>query len=49
VGQVTGDEREVLSGHLRYRLERMEASTRWRSWPSFHLARRRAYDLLAGS
>ncbi|MBM4464180.1 MAG: DUF4173 domain-containing protein [Chloroflexi bacterium] len=49
VGQVTGDEREVLMDHLRYRLESMEASARWRSWPSFHLARRRAYDLLAGS
>lgn len=47
IDQVTGDEREVLSGHLRYRLERMETSTRWPSWPSFHLARRRAYDLLA--
>jgi len=46
VGQVTGDEREVLSDHLRYRLESMEESVRWRSWPSFHLARRRAYDLL---
>jgi len=47
IEQVTGDEREVLSGYLRYRLERMETSARWRSWPSFHLARRRAYELLA--
>ncbi|MCK4452620.1 MAG: hypothetical protein KAX26_18775, partial [Anaerolineae bacterium] len=47
VDRVTGEEREVLSDHLRYRLERMEESDRWRSWPSFHLARRRAYDLLA--
>jgi len=47
VDQVTGDEREVLSNHLRYRLESMEESDRWRSWPSFHPARRRAYDLLA--
>jgi len=47
IDQVTGDEREVLGDHLRYRLERMEASARWRSWPSFHLARRRAHDLLA--
>jgi len=47
VDRVTGEEREVLRGHLRYRLESMEASARWRSWPSFHLARRRAYDLLA--
>ncbi|GAJ11141.1 unnamed protein product, partial [marine sediment metagenome] len=47
IDQVTGDEREVLSGHLRYRLKRMEASARWRNWPSFHLARQRAYDLLA--
>jgi len=45
--RVTGEERDVLRDHLRYRLESMEASTRWRSWPSFHLARRRAYDLLA--
>jgi hypothetical protein len=45
--QVIGEEREVLSGHLRYRLERMEASARWRSWPSFHLARRRAYAMLS--
>ncbi len=47
VDRVTGEERKVLSDHLRYRLERMGASTRWRSWPSFHLARRRAYELLA--
>jgi len=47
VDRVTGDEREVLSEHLRYRLESMEESARWRSWPSFHLARQRAYDLLA--
>jgi hypothetical protein len=47
VDRVTGEEQKVLSDHLRYRLERMEASARWRSWPSFHLARRRAYDLLA--
>jgi len=47
IDRVTGEEREVLRGHLRYRLESMEESTRWRSWPSFHLARRRAYDVLA--
>ncbi len=47
IDQVTGDEREVLGDHLRYRLKRMEASARWRNWPSFHLARQRAYDLLA--
>ncbi len=47
VDRVTGDEREVLSEHLRHRLESVEASPRWRSWPSFHLARRRAYELLA--
>jgi len=47
IDRVTGDEQKVLNEHLRYRLESMEESTRWRSWPSFHLARRRAYDLLA--
>lgn len=47
VDRVSGEEREVLRGHLRYRLESMEASARWRSWPSFHLARRQAYKLLA--
>jgi hypothetical protein len=46
VDRVTGDEQKVLSGHLRYRLESMEESARWRNWPSFHLARRRAYELL---
>lgn len=49
VDRVTGGEGEVLRDHLRYRLESMESSTRWRSWPSFHLARQRAYDLLAKS
>ena len=47
VDQITGDEQKVLNDHLLYRLERMEESARWRSWPSFHLARRRAYELLA--
>jgi hypothetical protein len=47
--QVTGDEREVLSSHLRSRLERMEENTRWQNWPSLHLARWRAYELLVES
>jgi hypothetical protein len=46
VDRVTGEEQKVLRDHLRYRLESMEESVRWRSWPSFHLARRRAYGLL---
>jgi len=46
VDQVTGDDRVVLRDHLRHRLERMEDSARWQSWPSYHLARQRAYDLL---
>ena len=47
--QVTGDEREVLSNHLRSRLERMEENTRWQNWPSLHLARWQAYELLVES
>jgi hypothetical protein len=47
--QVTGDERERLSDHLRDRLGRMEENTRWQSWPSLHLARWRAYELLVES
>jgi hypothetical protein len=47
--QVTGDERERLSDHLRDRLGRMEEDTRWQSWPSLHLARWRAYELLVES
>ena len=45
--QTSGDERTVLGRHLGSRLKRMDESTQWRSWPSFHLARRRAYVLLA--
>ncbi len=45
--QTSGDEQTVLGRHLDHRLQRMDESTRWRSWPSFHLARRRAYALLA--
>jgi hypothetical protein len=47
--QVTGDEWEVLSNHLRSRLERMEENTRWQNWPSLHLARWQAYELLIES
>jgi hypothetical protein len=32
---------------LRHRLERMERDPSWRAWPSFHLARTQAYDILA--
>jgi len=45
--QTSGDERTVLVRHLGHRLQRMDESTHWQSWPSFHLARRRAYALLA--
>jgi hypothetical protein len=48
-GQLTADDRRVLDDHLRDRLERMEKNTDWRAWPSFHLARQRAYDLLVES
>lgn len=44
--QVTGEEREVLRDRLRRRLERLEANRRRQSWPSFHLGRQRAYDVL---
>ncbi len=44
--QTSGDKRTVLGKHLDHHLQRMDESTRWRSWPSFHLARRRAYALL---
>ena len=47
--QVTGDEREMLSNHLRSRLERMEENVHWWRWPSFHLARWQAYELLVES
>ncbi len=36
---------EIESG-LRLRLEAMQGGTKWRQWPSFHLARNRAYRLL---
>jgi len=49
IDQVTGDEREVLSNHLRSRLERMEENVHWWGWPSFHLARWQAYELLVES
>ena len=41
--------REVLSNHLRGRLGRMEENTRWQNWPSLHLARWQAYELLVES
>jgi len=47
--QVTGDEREMLRDHLRDRLERMDENDRLWRWPSIHLARWRAYDLLVES
>lgn len=37
----------TLDDHLQHRLQQMEENTRWRNWPSFHLSRQRAYDLLA--
>jgi hypothetical protein len=48
-----GSDAQTLWAALRYRRETLEAEERRRSWPSFHLARRRAYEalnaLLAGS
>ena len=49
IDQINGYERNLLSKSLLDRLILMEEDTRWRSWPSFHLARRRAYNLLAGN
>ena len=37
----------TLDDHFQQRLQQMEENTRWRNWPSFHLSRQRAYDLLA--
>jgi hypothetical protein len=46
--QLAGDRQKTLRDHLRQRLERMEKDARWwQGWPSFHLARWRAYELLA--
>jgi hypothetical protein len=48
--QLAGDRQKTLRDHLRQRLERMEKDARWwQGWPSFHLARWRAYELLAES
>lgn len=44
--QLDNHERRLLNRSLLDRLDRMEENTRWRSWPSFHFARRRAYNLL---
>jgi hypothetical protein len=45
--QLAGDRQRTLHIHLLERLERMEEDARWwQGWPSFHLARWRAYDLL---
>jgi hypothetical protein len=43
---LTAAERRTLDDHLQQRLQQMEENTRWRNWPSFHLSRQRAYDLL---
>lgn len=39
--------KHVLRAQLLSRLESMEENTHWRSWPSFNLARHRAYVLLS--
>ena len=46
VDQVTGDERKVLLEHLQRREQRLRDDRRWRTWPSLHLSRWRAFDLL---
>jgi hypothetical protein len=44
---LAGDRERTLRKDLRRRLERKEENARWwQSWPSFHLSRQRAYDLL---
>jgi len=47
--QLTGDEREMVRDHLRDRLGRMDENDHLWRWPSIHLARWRAYDLLVES
>jgi hypothetical protein len=47
--RLADDERRALDEHQDDRLERMQNDKDWRRWPSFHLARFRAYDLLSAS
>jgi hypothetical protein len=46
--QVAGEDRGKLNDHLLARLNWMQSNSTWRRWPAFHLARWRAYNLLAG-
>jgi hypothetical protein len=45
-GQLTDEDQWFLGDHLRRRLERLKSDGSWQSWPSFHLSRQRAHDLL---
>jgi hypothetical protein len=45
--QLAGDRQRTLRQNLRRRLKRKEEDAYWwQSWPSFHLSRQRAYELL---
>jgi hypothetical protein len=47
IDQVGDADRPVLNDHLKARLNDMQNNPAWRRWPAFHLARWRAYRLLA--
>jgi hypothetical protein len=49
VNQVSNNDQQILSNHLHNRLGRMQENTNWQRWPSFHLARWRAYNILVES
>jgi hypothetical protein len=40
-------DQSILRARLRGRLEEMERDTRWTAWPSFHLSRWRAYQIMS--
>ena len=44
--KVTREEQKALRRNLSGRLKRMDENTRWQSWPSFHLSRRRTHKSL---
>jgi hypothetical protein len=46
LNQTSGSAHENIRQYLSFRLWSMETQTGWQQWPSYHLARQQAYDLL---